>query len=144
VICTNTTVDRDTIAGHPHAAQAGGLSGAPLRAKATRVLRGMAQRLDGKVPLIGVGGILDGRDAAEKIAAGASLVQFYTGMIYRGPALIGDCVAAIRARRAGSCACAISMNCPRCWAAPNGASCRCWCSAAAAISCLPAISTAWC
>jgi len=101
VICTNTTVDRDTIAGHPHAAQAGGLSGAPLRAKATRVLRGMAQRLDGKVPLIGVGGILDGRDAAEKIAAGASLVQFYTGMIYRGPALIGDCVAAIRARRPG-------------------------------------------
>jgi dihydroorotate dehydrogenase len=100
VICTNTTIDREGITGHPHAAQAGGLSGAPLRAKSTRVLRGMAQRLDGKVPLIGVGGILAGTDAAEKIAAGASLVQFYTGMIFRGPALIGDSVAAIRARRA--------------------------------------------
>ena len=100
VICTNTTLDRTAIAGHRHAGESGGLSGKPLRAKATAVLRGMAQRLDGKVPLIGVGGVTRGADAAEKIAAGASLVQFYSGMIYRGPALIGECVEAIRAQAA--------------------------------------------
>ena len=96
LICTNTTLDRAPVAGRPHADEAGGLSGAPLRARATAVLQGMAQRLDGRVPLIGVGGITRGADAADKIAAGAALVQFYTGMIYRGPALIGECVEAIR------------------------------------------------
>ena len=60
----------------------------------------MSQRLGGKIPLVGVGGILSGANAAAKVAAGASLVQFYTGMIYRGPALIRDCVEAIRARMA--------------------------------------------
>jgi dihydroorotate dehydrogenase len=98
LICTNTTIDRGAIAGARHAEEAGGLSGKPLFEKATSVLRGMAQRLGGKIPLIGVGGILTGRDAAEKIDAGASLVQFYSGMIYRGPALIGDCVEAMRKR----------------------------------------------
>ena len=96
LICTNTTLDRAPVAGQPHAGEAGGLSGAPLRARATAVLQGMAQRLGGRVPLIGVGGITRGADAADKIAAGATLVQFYTGMIYRGPALIGECVEAIR------------------------------------------------
>lgn len=96
LICTNTTLDRAAVAGQPHASEAGGLSGAPLRARATAVLHGMAQRLAGRVPLIGVGGITRGTDAADKIAAGATLVQFYTGMIYRGPVLIGDCVDAIR------------------------------------------------
>ena len=62
----------------------------------------MAQRLGGRIPLVGVGGILDGADAAAKVAAGASLVQFYSGMIYRGPALIGASVAAIRAQRGGA------------------------------------------
>ncbi|MCE7950980.1 MAG: quinone-dependent dihydroorotate dehydrogenase [Xanthomonadales bacterium PRO7] len=100
LICTNTTIDRSAIAGAPNAEETGGLSGKPLFDKATSVLRGMAQRLGGKIPLIGVGGILSGRDAVEKIAAGASLVQFYSGMIYRGPTLIGESVEAIRKRTA--------------------------------------------
>lgn len=100
LICTNTTIDRSAIAGAPNAEETGGLSGKPLFDKATSVLRGMAQRLGGKIPLIGVGGILSGQDAVEKIAAGASLVQFYSGMIYRGPTLIGESVEAIRKRTA--------------------------------------------
>jgi len=98
LICTNTTIDRSAVAGVPHAEEAGGLSGKPLLGKATAVLRGMAARLGGKIPLIGVGGILAGADAATKIDAGASLVQFYSGMVYRGPELIRECVEAIRAR----------------------------------------------
>jgi dihydroorotate dehydrogenase len=98
LICTNTTIDRSGIGNARHADETGGLSGKPLCAKATSVLRGMANRLDGKIPLIGVGGILAGDDAVAKIAGGASLVQFYTGMIYRGPALIRECVDAIRAK----------------------------------------------
>ena len=98
LICTNTTIDRSAVAGVPHAEEAGGLSGKPLLGKATAVLRGMAARLDGKIPLIGAGGILAGADAATKIDAGASLVQFYSGMVYRGPELIRECVEAIRAR----------------------------------------------
>ena len=66
--------------------------------KSTRVLRGMATRLGGRIPLVGVGGIVAGNDAAAKIDAGASVVQFYTGMVFRGPRLIGECVEAIRAR----------------------------------------------
>jgi len=99
LICTNTTIDRSAVAGARYAEEAGGLSGKPLFAKATAVLRGMAQRLDGKIPLVGVGGILSGADAAAKIDAGASLVQFYSGMIYRGPELIAASVEQIRARR---------------------------------------------
>ena len=100
LICTNTTIDRGAVAGAKHAEEAGGLSGKPMFGKATAVLHGMAQRLGDKIPLIGVGGILSGADAAAKIAAGASLVQFYSGMVYRGPALIGECVEAIRKRAA--------------------------------------------
>lgn len=99
LICTNTTVDRSAVAGHRLAQQAGGLSGAPLMARSTEVLRGMAERLAGRVPLVGVGGILSGADACSKIEAGATLLQFYSGMIYRGPALIGECVEALRAQR---------------------------------------------
>ena len=99
LICTNTTIDRSAIAGARYAQEAGGLSGKPLFDKATGVLRGMSKRLGGNIPLIGVGGILDGAGAAAKISAGASLVQFYTGMVYRGPALIGACVEALRAQR---------------------------------------------
>jgi dihydroorotate dehydrogenase len=99
LICTNTTIARDAVAGSPHADEAGGLSGRPLFAKSNAVLQGMSRRLAGKIPLVGVGGIVAGADAATKIAAGASLVQFYTGMIYRGPALIAESVAAIRAAR---------------------------------------------
>ena len=104
LICTNTTIDRDAVAGHRHAGEAGGLSGKPVFAKSTAVLRGMAGRLDGRMPLVGVGGIVSGADAAAKIEAGASLVQFYTGMVYRGPGLIGESVEAIRALPAGSAA----------------------------------------
>ena len=96
LICTNTTVARDAVAGDRHAGEAGGLSGRPVFARSTAVLRGMAQRLGGKLPLVGVGGILDGSDAVAKIAAGAILVQCYTGLVYRGPALVGACVEALR------------------------------------------------
>lgn len=97
LICTNTSIDRHTIAGHPLASESGGLSGRPLMARATEVLRGMHERLAGRVPIIGVGGITTGADAVVKFAAGARLVQFYSGMIYRGPGLIGECVQALRA-----------------------------------------------
>ena len=96
VICANTTIERAAVAGHRHAGEVGGLSGKPVFAKSTAVLRGMAQRLGGVIPLVGVGGISSGADAVAKIEAGASLVQFYTGMVYRGPALIGECVEAMR------------------------------------------------
>ncbi|HEX3123495.1 MAG TPA: quinone-dependent dihydroorotate dehydrogenase [Rhodanobacteraceae bacterium] len=99
LICTNTTIDRNVIAGAPYAEETGGLSGKPLFTKATEILRGLAKRLQGRIPLVGVGGITRGDDAAGKLAAGASLVQFYTGMVYRGPALIGECVEAIRRRK---------------------------------------------
>jgi len=97
LICTNTTIDRAPVAGLRHAEESGGLSGKPLFEKSTAVLRGMKQRVGRRIPLIGVGGIVSGADAAAKIDAGASVVQFYTGMVYRGPALIGECVEAIRA-----------------------------------------------
>ena len=99
VICTNTTIDRAAVAGHRHAGEAGGLSGAPLFAKSTAVLRGMRERLGDAVPLVGVGGIVRGADATAKLDAGATLVQFYSGMVYRGPALIAECVAALRHAR---------------------------------------------
>ena len=98
LICTNTTIDRHVIAGHELANEAGGLSGRPLMARSTAVLRGMHERLGERVPIIGVGGILGGADAAAKFDAGAQLVQFYSGMIYRGPELIGECVEALRGR----------------------------------------------
>jgi dihydroorotate dehydrogenase len=96
LICTNTTIDRSAIAGEPLANEAGGLSGEPLFEKSTAVLRGMAQRIGEKIPLVGVGGVLTGSDAAEKLDAGASLVQVYTGLIYRGPWLLTECVEEIR------------------------------------------------
>jgi dihydroorotate dehydrogenase len=99
VIATNTTLARDEVAGLPHAGEAGGLSGAPLRARATEVIALLARRLHGAMPIIGVGGILRGDDAVEKLQAGASLVQVYTGLVYRGPALVGECRRAILAWR---------------------------------------------
>jgi dihydroorotate dehydrogenase len=100
LVCTNTTVDRSEVAGAPHADEAGGLSGRPLFARSTAVLRGLSARLGGRVPLVGVGGIASGADAAAKVQAGATLVQFYTGLVYRGPALVGECIEALRARAA--------------------------------------------
>jgi len=88
VIATNTTLDRSLISGHPLANEAGGLSGAPVKAKATEVVRQLAAELNGNCPIIAAGGILTAADALEKIQAGASLVQVYSGLIYQGPALI--------------------------------------------------------
>ena len=99
VVATNTTVSRIAVHQHPLAKEAGGLSGEPLMAKSTSVLRMLRTRLPEAIPLIGVGGILTGADAVKKMAAGADLVQCYTGLIYRGPALIGECVEAIRRRK---------------------------------------------
>lgn len=101
VIAGNTTVDRLAIEAHPLAKEQGGLSGKPLYGKSTAVLRRMRSRLPAQIPLIGVGGILSGADAVGKVTAGADLVQFYTGLIYRGPGLIADCVQALRHRREG-------------------------------------------
>lgn len=90
VIATNTTLSREAITGLPHAEEAGGLSGAPVKSKSTAVIRQLAEHLHGQIPIIGVGGILSGEDAQEKIDAGASLVQVYSGLIYRGPRLVSD------------------------------------------------------
>jgi dihydroorotate dehydrogenase len=97
VIATNTTVDHGAIAGQAHAEEEGGLSGRPLRSKATAVIRVLAKALDGSLPIIGVGGIMSGADAREKIAAGATLVQIYTGLIYKGPALVAEIAEALAA-----------------------------------------------
>lgn len=92
VVATNTTLSREGVSGQPGANEAGGLSGAPLRASATRVLQQFRSTLSDDIPLIGVGGILYGEDACEKVEAGADLVQLYTGFIYRGPGLIRECI----------------------------------------------------
>ena len=97
VIATNTTIAREAVSVMPHSSEAGGLSGRPLRAQATAVVRSLAKALDGALPIVGVGGILSGSDAKEKIDAGATLVQIYTGLIYRGPELVGDCARALAA-----------------------------------------------
>ncbi|MBX3692590.1 quinone-dependent dihydroorotate dehydrogenase [Dokdonella sp.] len=98
LICTNTTIERAAIAGARHADESGGLSGRPVFAKSTNVLAGMRRRLGTRLPLVGVGGILGGNDAAAKIDAGANLVQVYTGLVYRGPGLVAECVTALRAQ----------------------------------------------
>jgi len=97
VIATNTTLARDGIKTHRFGNESGGLSGAPLMQPSTRVLRELRVRLPESIPLVGVGGIMTGADAAAKIAAGATLVQCYSGLVYRGPELITECVEAIRA-----------------------------------------------
>ena len=95
IIATNTSLSREGVEGLPAAAEAGGLSGAPIRARSTRVLSMLNSLLRGEVTLVGAGGILTGRDAVEKREAGATLVQLYTGLVYRGPALVADCVDAL-------------------------------------------------
>ena len=90
VIATNTTISRETIEGHIFAQEAGGLSGAPVKALATGVVASLASELKGEIPIIAVGGILSANDAQEKMEAGASLVQIYSGLIYRGPQLIEE------------------------------------------------------
>lgn len=92
VIATNTTLSRQGVEHLPHARESGGLSGAPLLAKATDVLRSLFHHLQNEIPLIGVGGILNGEDARAKLEAGAQLVQLYTGLIYRGPSLVREAI----------------------------------------------------
>jgi dihydroorotate dehydrogenase len=96
VIATNTTLSRTGVENLAHGGETGGLSGAPVKTGSDRVLKALAQALAGEVPLIGVGGILNGSNARDKITAGASLVQLYSGLIYRGPELISECAAALR------------------------------------------------
>ncbi len=98
VIATNTTIAREAVAGLAHASEAGGLSGRPLRQRSTQVVARLAQHLRGALPIIAVGGILEARDALEKVRVGASLVQIYTGLIYRGPALVEECRTALAQR----------------------------------------------
>ncbi len=95
VIATNTTLSRDAVKGMKHAAEAGGLSGAPVRDMSTRVIEQLANRLQGRLPIIGVGGILCGEDARQKMDAGADLVQIYSGLIYRGPGLVRNVAKAL-------------------------------------------------
>ncbi|HEY3327282.1 MAG TPA: quinone-dependent dihydroorotate dehydrogenase [Novimethylophilus sp.] len=95
VIATNTTLAREGVEGLPHADEAGGLSGAPVRIKSTAVIKQLALSLGNEIPIIGVGGILHGADATEKIQAGAALVQVYSGLIYRGPELVREVCAAL-------------------------------------------------
>ncbi len=96
VIATNTTITRDAVKGLQYADEAGGLSGKPVFELSNRVIKALHAELGDALPIIGVGGIFSGDDAKAKMAAGASLVQVYSGLIYQGPALIGDCAAALR------------------------------------------------
>lgn len=101
VIATNTTLERDAVAGHEHAAEAGGLSGKPVQGPSNKVLEWLSDALKGEMPIIGVGGIIDGPSAAIKVKNGASLVQVYSGFIYKGPKLIAqacDAIAAVKAK----------------------------------------------
>ena len=95
VIATNTTISREAVQGHRYANEAGGLSGAPVLAASTRVVQGLAAELQGELPIIAAGGILSADDAQQKLAAGASLLQVYSGLIYRGPQLIADILSAL-------------------------------------------------
>lgn len=90
IIATNTTISRAAVTGHPLAEQAGGLSGAPVTQRSTEVIAAFRGLLRSEIPIIGVGGIMNGKDAADKLQAGAKLVQIYSGIVYAGPALIGD------------------------------------------------------
>ncbi len=91
VVATNTTLSREAVKGLKHAEETGGLSGAPVLEASNRVIAALRAALGSKLPIIGVGGVLSGADAASKIKAGADLVQIYTGLIYKGPALVHEC-----------------------------------------------------
>src|SRR5690606_1758236 len=92
VIATNTTLAREAVQGLPYANEAGGLSGPPVHELSLRVIERLRAQLGPDFPIIGVGGVVSGEHARQKIAAGANAIQLYTGLIYRGPALIGECV----------------------------------------------------
>jgi dihydroorotate dehydrogenase len=98
LIATNTTIARDAVQGMAHADETGGLSGAPMFEKSNEVIRQLRAAMGPNFPIIGVGGILSGNDAVAKIKAGADVVQIYTGLIYKGPALVKEAALAIRDR----------------------------------------------
>ena len=98
VIATNTTLGREAVAGMPHAQEAGGLSGSPVLQASNRVIRQLRACVGAGFPIIGVGGVLSADDAVSKIDAGAQLVQIYTGLIYKGPALVWEAARALQAR----------------------------------------------
>jgi dihydroorotate dehydrogenase len=100
VIATNTTIARDAVQGLPHADETGGLSGAPVLAKSNAVIRQLRNAMGPEFPIIGVGGILSGADALSKIDAGAQVVQLYTGLIYKGPALVREVAQALHTHHA--------------------------------------------
>ncbi|SMC66962.1 quinone-dependent dihydroorotate dehydrogenase [Polynucleobacter kasalickyi] len=95
LIATNTTISRDKIAGEKQQAEAGGLSGEPLSELSNKIIKQFHHLLHGKIPIIGVGGIMTGTDALEKKLAGANVIQLYSGLIYRGPHLIQECISAM-------------------------------------------------
>jgi dihydroorotate dehydrogenase len=99
VIATNTTLSREAVQGQKYAEEAGGLSGAPLHARSLEVIGRLRAKLGADFAIIGVGGIMSGKHAAEKMAAGANAVQLYTGLIYRGPGLVGECAKEIGRQR---------------------------------------------
>lgn len=99
VIATNTTISRKRVEGLQHAQETGGLSGAPLRERSTEVVRLIAEHVKGELPIIASGGVMTGKDAVEKMEAGAQLVQLFTGFIYNGPKLVADSVEAVAAWR---------------------------------------------
>ena len=96
VIATNTTLSREAVQGMPHANETGGLSGAPVLSGSNRVIRLLRTQLGPQFPIIGVGGIMSGYDAVSKIEAGADVVQIYTGLIYKGPALVHEVAKALK------------------------------------------------
>jgi dihydroorotate dehydrogenase len=96
VVATNTTLSRDAVKGLRHAEEAGGLSGAPVLEASNRVIRQLRAALGKDFPIIGVGGVMSGADAVSKIKAGADVVQIYTGLIYKGPALVAEAANAIK------------------------------------------------
>jgi dihydroorotate dehydrogenase len=96
VVATNTTIARDAVQGLPHAEEAGGLSGGPLLEASNRVITQLRAALGPRFPIIGVGGILGAADALAKLHAGADVVQIYTGLIYRGPALVDEVARALK------------------------------------------------
>ena len=95
VVATNTTLSREHVEGLKYGAETGGLSGAPLTQRATDTIASLARQLQGSLPIIGVGGIMTAADAVEKLQAGAILVQLYSGLVYSGPALVRECIAAL-------------------------------------------------
>src|SRR5690606_10665955 len=96
IIATNTTLSRNAVQGLKHGQEQGGLSGPPVHELSLNVIRRLREQLGPDFPIIGVGGIESGRQAQEKIQAGAQAVQLYTGLIYKGPALISECIRALR------------------------------------------------